>query len=158
MIRATFTINLTRGKQAFVDERDWCKLREHTWYAAWNPHTRSFYAVRWAPMAKGKRRRLIRMHRVIMDAPDGMQIDHLNRQTLDNRRHNLRIVTCRGNAENRRNQSPHGPGVRIIQRAITKPFRAAARVDGRFRHIGCFATAEEAREARERFLRERGTL
>lgn len=42
------------------------------------------------------------LHRVIMgDIPAGMEIDHINRNTLDNRRDNLRIVTRSQNLQNR---------------------------------------------------------
>lgn len=48
------------------------------------------------------------MHRVIMDLPMGKEVDHINRNPLDNRRDNLRIVTHRQNHLNRRNKSKTG--------------------------------------------------
>ena len=42
----------------------------------------------------------IRLHRLIMNAPEGMVVDHINHNPLDNRRRNLRICTQRDNARN----------------------------------------------------------
>ena len=46
MLRYTFTINLTQGKQALIDERDWYRLREQKWYARKRSDRKGFYAVR----------------------------------------------------------------------------------------------------------------
>lgn len=43
------------------------------------------------------------MHRLIMDAPVGYEVDHVNHKTLDNRKSELRIVTTSENAQNKKN-------------------------------------------------------
>ena len=78
------------------------------------------------------------------------QVDHINHNTLDNRRENLEIVTNRGNANNRRCQSKYGPGIRY--NSSSKRFVARARVYGSMTHIGCYGTVEEATVARKAFL------
>lgn len=40
------------------------------------------------------------MHREIMSAPSGLQVDHINRNGLDNRRSNLRLCSATENAGN----------------------------------------------------------
>ncbi len=60
------------------------------WYIAYG------YCVR----SDNKNKKQIRMHRVIMNPPDNMVIDHINGNPLDNRRCNLRIVTCQQNQWN----------------------------------------------------------
>ena len=41
------------------------------------------------------------LHRMLTKCPEGLQVDHINRNPLDNRRENLRIVTQRENIKNR---------------------------------------------------------
>ena len=97
------------------------------------------------------------MHRVVLGLSDGpRQGDHINHNTLDNQKCNLRVVTHRQNHENMRNQSKYGVGIALNKRSTKKPYRAHARVDGKDTHIGCFASIEEAVAARTVFLIEKG--
>lgn len=85
-------IPLTRGYYAIVDLDDYHELRKYKWHAS---KSRSkFYASR---SVKGK---LIRMHNMILEPPPGMLVDHINRDSLDNRRSNLRICTRSENVIN----------------------------------------------------------
>ncbi len=152
-----FTINLTQDQQAIVDERDWRRLSEHKWYAHWDHSTKSFYAARQSPKVNGKQHTIL-MHRIIMglSREDRRQVDHINHDTLDNRRENLRICTNRENHENRRDQSKYGAGVWKEERwNLEKPYYARAWIDGKTKYIGWFATSEEAQEARKKFLEEK---
>lgn len=90
-------IPLTKGLCAIVDADDYDTLMRWNWYS-WCGKAAT-YAIRNAPLTDGKRGTL-HMHRVIMDAPDNMRVDHINHNGLDNRRANLRLCT---NAENSRN-------------------------------------------------------
>ncbi len=155
-VRSTFTIPLTRGQVALVDERDFYRLRKHKWNAQWAPDSDTYYAKRF--LRRDGRDMAESMHRRIMNLEfgDKRQVDHVSHNGLDNRRQNLRIVTLRQNHENLRKQSPHGPGVNKDAGCKSRPFRVQARVDGRRLQVGMFATAEEAREARRKFLEERG--
>ncbi len=148
-----FTIELTQGQQAVVDEHDWYELRKHRWRAHWDPKMQSFYAVKNFPWANGKRH-AIRMHRVIMGLllGDKRQVHHINHDTLDNRRKNLRILTPREHTEYRRDRSQYGVGVYRDSRCPKNPYRAKARIDGKQKHIGYYVTPEEAQEARRKFL------
>lgn len=82
-------IKLTKGKYVIVDEHDFEWLNQWRWYYA-----SSGYAMRkpWIKEGKGKSE-IIVMHRLIMGAKKGQEVDHINRDRLDNRRSNLRIVT-----------------------------------------------------------------
>ncbi len=64
------------------------------------------YAYRWKRI--GSKRTIISMHRYIAGFPDGMVIDHINHNGLDNRRSNLRIVTRAENLRNSRRRTNTG--------------------------------------------------
>lgn len=57
------------------------------------------YAIRNAA-GEGGRRRFVKLHRVLTNAPDGTVVDHINGITLDNRKSNLKVTDRFGNAQN----------------------------------------------------------
>lgn len=148
------TIPLTQDQQAIVDERDWRRLSEHKWSAAWNSDMKSFYASRHSPRVNGKQH-TIRMHCEIMGLLPGdkRHVHHVNHDTLDNRRENLEILTAREHSGKRRDQSQYGVGIQR-RKKLRKPYLAHVYVDGKNNHIGHFATPEEAQEGRKKFLGE----
>ena len=88
-------IALTQNKFTIVDDEDYDYLSQWNWY-----YNRG-YAARAGMTSTGM---LVYLHRDLMSPPDGMQVDHINRNSLDNRRSNLRICS---QTENRRNQSKY---------------------------------------------------
>jgi len=86
-------IPLSRGLFARVDPEDFEELSRYKWSASQSG--KNFYAVR---QEKG---RTILMHRQIMAPPEGMIVDHINRNKLDNSRANLRVCSHRENTRNR---------------------------------------------------------
>jgi len=91
-------IELTQGKVALVDDEDFEELNKHKWRAM-NNHGRGWYAVRRSSSCNGKWH-TIYMHREIMNAQPGQEVDHRNRKGLDNQRKNLRFCTCSQNQAN----------------------------------------------------------
>ena len=76
--------------EAKVDDSDYELLSKYRWN-----YTNGY--------AQGKvNGKLIGMHRFIMRTPKGMVTDHINHDTLDNRRANLRICTHAQNMANRK--------------------------------------------------------
>ena len=92
-------IPLTQGKVALVDDDDYEELSKYKWCVKKRSHT--CYAKRSSKTVSGIRHTIL-MHTVILETPKGMETDHINGNGLDNRKENLRIVTRRGNAQNRR--------------------------------------------------------
>ena len=93
-------ITLSRGLFALVDDEDYEFLNQWKWYASYNKGTKSFYVVRNITLSDGTRKSL-RMHRLILNCPDDMVVDHIHHDTLDNRRAHIRIVTHAMNLINR---------------------------------------------------------
>jgi len=91
-------IKLTGGKYAIVDVEDYEKLSQYDWQL-YESKSKNLYAFRYE---SGK---FIKMHRVIMNAPAGVFVDHKYGDGLDNRKVNLRIVTRAQNQYNRRKTS-----------------------------------------------------
>ncbi len=136
-------IPLTQNQEALVDDADYEWLNQWKWCAYWNPCTGSYYAVRGTRLANRKGI-AFRMHREILGLKHGdkRQGDHINHDTLDNRRENLRIVTHQENAFNIRCRGYCKP-------KATRRVRAYIKVDGHAIHLGYFDTAEEAKVARQ---------
>jgi hypothetical protein len=90
-------IPLTRGKYAIVDPEDFERLNKFKWHT--NKGRYTCYAVRTA--FKNGKRIHTKMHRVIMNAPEHLLVDHINHNGLDNRKANLRTATIAQNNVNR---------------------------------------------------------
>lgn len=144
------TIQLTQGQVALVDDGDFERLSQHKWCASWNHY--GFVAVRRRP-GGGK----IFMHREIMNAPDGVDVDHRNRKTLDNIRRNLRLATRSQNMMN--GGAKDTPGRTSIfkgvyRRTATGPWIAKIKKDGKAKHLGSFDREKDAAAAYDKAARE----
>lgn len=131
-------ITLTQGYHAEVDTDNLRFLSSHRWYASGRGGL--LYARR---KEKGK---TVYMHREIMNAPDGIQIDHINGNGLDNRRLNLRVCTTAQNQHNstkRANTSSRFKGVDRDR----KKWRARICINGEKIWIGRYKSEFEAAEA-----------
>jgi len=101
-------IPLTRGYVALVDDEDFPDLSGKKWKA--DVRIRSDGSKRvWAAREKYNAGAVSTelMHRVIVDAPKGLEVDHVNGDSLDNRRTNLRLVTTMQNSRNQRTQGTY---------------------------------------------------
>lgn len=92
-------------------------------------------------------------HRLIWILEHGdipMQIDHINGNGLDNRLQNLRSVSPAENARNSRIRSDNKTGVLgVFWHDARQKYRAEIRVNGVNKHLGHYATLEEAKKARK---------
>jgi len=97
-------IELTQGQVAIVDDEDYEKLSIFKWCAVLDKNTNSFRA--WTnDLSKSLCGvSTISMSRMVMDFPSGLIVDHINHETLDNRKENLRVCTPYENGLNRNKQ------------------------------------------------------
>lgn len=112
------------------------------------------YAFR-TNIANGKRRE-VTMHRQVMgvDGAPTPQVDHINRDKLDNRRENLRLVTAKGNGENvpARGGSSRFRGV--TWERDRQSWKAQVNTRGRLHRVGNFASEVDAALAAQAFRDE----
>ena len=91
-------IKLTQGYVCVVSKEDYKMLNKYSWAISRSGGKgRKLGEPYAATTFRGKK---LYMHRLIMGEPKGLVVDHINNQTLDNRRYNLRAIT---QTENRRN-------------------------------------------------------
>lgn len=132
-------IELTRGYATIVDEEDFEWLSQWRWTAKVTPHG-SVYAV----SCPGGR--TVHMGRLIMDPPQGMVVDHIDGNPLNNRRANLRICQQRQNSYNRRKLA-HRRYIGV--QPSKKRWMAVIAANGVRQYLGLYRTAEEAARVRD---------
>jgi len=141
-------IELTLGKSAIVDADDFDRVNEFKWQ--YNKRGTGYaQRIQYIGYKDGKRiRKNISMHRFIMGVEDSkVHVDHINHDTLDNRKSNLRLCT---NAENIRNQKIRKggfskyKGVFKSSKGCIKHFQASIGFNQKRIHLGYFATELEA--------------
>ncbi len=79
-------INLSKKQIALIDDEDYEKVNKFKWHVIWYKKIKSFY-VRHVQY-NNKKQEIIYMHRLIMGLTKGdrKQVDHINHDTLDNRK------------------------------------------------------------------------
>lgn len=142
-------ILLTRSQFSVVDTEDYERLSRYRWCATYYKGLGAYYACR-SDTSSGKRRTVL-MHREILGLVpgDGLHGDHINRNTLDNRRANLRPATPAQNIWNQvlpRTNTSGFKGVWFNSR-YRNPWLAMISCNGKKVWLGGFSTPEKAHEA-----------
>lgn len=104
--------------------------------------------------------RQLLFHRYVLGQMPGtglrVIVDHINRNRLDNRRSNLRVVTAAQSGQNRAGRSPYGRGVQVNRGR----YGAKVTVNGRWHWLGTYDTPQEAAavaaEGRRRLMTHAG--
>ena len=135
-------IILPNGSKVKVDDQDYERLSKYRWYETEKGYVRTQYI-------NGKIAR-IKIHRMILSdpIPRGYEIDHINRDRLDNQRSNLRICTRAENLANRSPRTkPRGPITVGITRHEYGKWQLQSYWKGINRYLGLYETKEDARIA-----------
>lgn len=132
-------IKLTRNQKCLVDDDLFDYLSKYKWHASGK--IGKFYA---SSRIDGKIRT---MHRLIMDAPDNLQVDHINGNRLDNRKVNLRLCSNSFNLGNRGANKNNTSGFKGVGASKHGRFVAKIQVNRKYIHLGYFDTPIEAAHA-----------
>jgi hypothetical protein len=141
-------IPLTRGRFATVDDGDYEELSRKKWYFLKSNRSGSCdgYAAR-GIRVNGKKC-LELMHRALMGASIGQEVDHRDRDGLNNTRENLRMATRSENQSNRRLFSNNRLGYRGIRMSKSgKRFVACVYKNHTQKYLGSFESIADALHA-----------
>jgi hypothetical protein len=156
------------------DAEDEEKILAHRWRVRPSCDGRHLYIQTTIPHPDGewyyppsgirkRRRTTLQLHRLIMNTPKGMQTDHINGDTLDNRKENLRVATREENGRNRGKSKTNTSGFKGVCyvkkkkgmiNELSKPWMAKTKYNGKYIYLGMFATPEEAGKAYDDKVKE----
>lgn len=99
------------------------------------------------------------LHRWLVSAPKGMEVDHINHDTLDNRRENLRVITTAQNQQNRKGAQTNNKtsGIRNVHwHKSSNSWEVQVKLNRKKIFIGCFKDIHDAElaaiEARKKYF------
>lgn len=139
---------ISKGYSVLLDDEDYNRLKNYTWNAEVKKRTGLVYASR--SLGYGNN---WYMHWDVLAPKLGCVTDHINKNTLDNRRRNLRNATRSQSNANTKTKAISGlRGVSLIPR--TKPYKAQIKIAGYCIHLGLFSTASEAAKAYDEAAKE----
>jgi hypothetical protein len=138
---------LQPGIMTTIDTKNIDRISKYRWHAKWDDKGH-WYRV----FSKDCLGKPIILSRLIMNFPDGLLVDHINRDPLDNRESNLRICTV---SENSRNRSKKNDKYYSIYKGVTyqkdckrkKPWLARIVVHDRTHNLGYFESEVDAANA-----------
>ena len=130
----------TKGEEFYFDKEDYQKIKEYTWYLDKDGYVITYEAN------TGKQ---IKFHRLIMNASEGMDIDHRFHKVNDNRKSQLREVTRSQNNMNRGIRKDNASSVTGVSwHKARNKWRAYITINGKTKHLGYFINKEDAIQSR----------
>tara|TARA_R110000787_G_scaffold42047_3_gene103398 strand:+ start:423 stop:920 length:498 start_codon:yes stop_codon:yes gene_type:complete len=130
-------VPLTQGYEAIIDAADAPLVEGHNWNAHKNGNT--VYAKRRSGAG------VFLLHRVIMEAPCQLSVDHIDGDGLNNMRCNMRLATHAQNMKNRRINCNSTSGFKgIYFNKQSGKWMARIRFNEKSNYLGLFALPEEA--------------
>lgn len=132
-------IYLTQCQYAVVDDEDYNYLMRWNWCAVYDKKMESFYSHR--RLGRGT----ISMHRVILHAREGQYVDHIDHNTLNNQKSNIRLVTVQENHRNKRLMRNNTSGVcGVYHQKHSNKWKAMIKIDRKLVHLGYFRDKKDA--------------
>lgn len=142
------------GKFLIVDEDDYDRISKFSWSMDKDGYAQAHLKGSWDKVKNtGKK---VKAHRIIIDCPDGMEVDHKNGNRLDCRKKNLRVATHAqnlGNQKKTRGSSKY-KGVCLYKQNKKLCWVANIRTKGKPVYIGYFQSEEDAARAYDKKAKE----
>lgn len=119
----------------------------YTWHAKLSTSNKKLYVI---ASIHGKKHTSIQLQMYIMDLNGGHEeiADHINHDTLDNRRENLRVINNSENSQNRKSRNSNNQtgyrNVSYIKKDSVHPYWVQLSVKGKGRVFGKFSDVDEA--------------
>lgn len=145
-------IQLTQGKVTQVSDHRYEYLSQWKWHTH-KTRTNNYYAQR----SDGKKpfQKVVSMHTQIMGFPEGMDVDHKDRDGLNNQDENLRVCTRSQNQANKTKLRNNTSGFKGVTFHIgRKKWYSSICFQGRAFHLGSFDTPEAAAHAYDEAARK----
>jgi len=135
-------IKLTQGQSALVDDEDLEYLSQFRW------HYHCGYAYRAVLDLVSRKMRRIAMHNDLLKTRNGFVCDHINGDTLDNRRCNIREATIAQNNMNKGNQKNNTSGYKGVSwHKYHNSWKSYITLDKKRIHLGSYQCPKEAAQA-----------
>ena len=133
-----------KNNMFIIDLDDLQKVRTYTWSVNSRGYVRTTCLV-------GNKHKDLRLHRFVMNCTDkNLFVDHINHNTTDNRKCNLRICTPAQNSYNVRPTAKNKSGVRGVRFDKTKnKWLAGISINGKYKIVGTYDNIEEAVKTRK---------
>ena len=101
---------------------------------------------KWTLTAKGYAMAGVRMHRLVMRAPDGVEVDHIKGDRLDNQKVHLRLCTPEQNSQNKKKWAKTKSGYKGVTCSVRTPGKFQVRICRKrhYHHAGTFDDPQQA--------------
>lgn len=129
-------VPLTRGYEAIIDAVNVHLVKDWNWCAQVCPRT--VYATRGVRLPDGTQKTIM-MHRQIMRADAGIEVDHIDCDGLNNRMGNMRLASKSQNQMNARvRRSAKSDKKGVSWHKVTAKWQASITLNGKKRHLGLY--------------------
>lgn len=143
-------LKVGKGFKTLLSNKDFKKFSKYRWYFDGRYAARSQHVY----LGHGSYScRKLYLHREIMKAKPKQEVDHINLNTLDNRRKNLRLVSHEVNMRNVKARKTSKSGfVGVFWAALNNKWRAQITIKGKTISLGLFETIYKAVKARKTYI------
>lgn len=123
----------TKGDYFYFDKEDYYKIKDYCWSIHYG-------YIR----ARGTEGKFVSIHRIITGCKNNEQVDHINRNPIDNRKLNLRVCTNAENSRNKNIRNSNSTGFIGVSKRENGTYRVRIRKDGGEITIGHYVDIHEA--------------